>query len=284
MDADRRVQLDGAGQREREEPRVAVDVTGDHPRPGRCGRHPDDLIADDRRAARRRRRPPIVGAVEAALARADPDRGAIVVERQPADRRTPQPVDDCPAVSVVAEEAAGATRPDAPALHRPPRRQRDDVAGRAGRGVPQLPRLVGDPASGLVGAGDPGAPFVVDGDGRERARPLGVAVAHHFILAAGDVPASQPRRAGRPEVRRLGRQRRDGPGLGALDDGEVAGRRRGGPATDAGVAGRERQRRAHPTPPETARPHVRRYYATPPPVRIAPGTARVRAARRTRSR
>ena len=66
VDPDRRVQLDGAGQRERVEPRVAVDVAGHHPRPRRRRRHPQNLLAADRRAARRRLRAVVVGPVEAA--------------------------------------------------------------------------------------------------------------------------------------------------------------------------------------------------------------------------
>ena len=187
---------------------------------------------------------------------------------------------------VIVKEAARAAGPDALGLHRPPRRQRDDVARRAGRLVARLScssaGLVDDPAPGLVGAGHPGAPLVVDGDRRERVRPLGLAVADHLVVAAADVPAAQPRRAGRPQVRRLRRQRRDGSGLGALDDQEVS--RRGGrrPDADAGVARRQRQHRErgqrerhHLTaPPKTARPHVRRYYVTSDPSRSRAGRAR----------
>ena len=87
MDPNRRVQLDGAGQRERVEPRVAVDVARHHPGPSRRRGHPQDLLAADRRAARRRLRAVVVGAVEAAGARADPGGDAIVVQPEPGDRR-----------------------------------------------------------------------------------------------------------------------------------------------------------------------------------------------------
>ena len=202
VNPDRRVQLDGAGHGERVEARVAVDVAGHHARPGGGLGHPDNLLAADRHAARRRRGAPIVGAKETLVARADPGGDAIVVEPEPADRGAVQPVDDRPAMPVVTEEPARTARPDALRLHRPPRRQRDDVTRRAGRQVAQLAaRFVGGPAAGLVGAGDPGAPLVVDGDRRERVRPLGVAVADHLVVAAA---TSHRRSPGAPAAQRYG--------------------------------------------------------------------------------